>query len=192
MRLNLYELYKNKMLLRSCILLFLVGTFSVFGQNANTPASTAIKANFTMASVKAYQESATLKVEDYYHYLTLFSAESTSESLKNEIKTSISNLFKGENSFVVDYTTEEKLTISLKELLTKIENKNYLFSVSDFENSIVANDFWTTQYQLTISQNEKQKQLQLFQKVSFKPILKAFGSTKKEVWTLFLGEVTLP
>ena len=87
MRLNLYELYKNKMLLRSCILLFLVGTFSVFGQNANAPASTAIKANFTMASVKAYQESATLKVEDYYHYLTLFSAESTSESLKNEIKT---------------------------------------------------------------------------------------------------------
>ena len=180
------------MFLRSCIFLFLVGTFSVFGQNANPSASTAIKANFTMASVKAYQESATLKVEDYYHYLTLFSAESTSESLKNEIKSSIFNLFENENSIVVDYTTEEKPTISLKELLTKIENKNYLFSVSDFENSIVANDFWTTQYQLTISQNEKQKQLQLFQKVSFKPILKAFGSTKKEVWTLFLGEVTLP
>lgn len=180
------------MFLRSCIFLFLVGTFSVFGQNANPSASTAIKANFTMASVKAYQESATLKVEDYYHYLTLFSAESTSESLKSEIKLSIYNLFENENSNVIDYTTEEKPTISLKELLTKIENKNYLFSVSNFENSIVANDFWTTQYQLTISQNEKQKQLQLFQKVSFKPIIKSFGSTKKEVWTLFLGEVTLP
>jgi len=101
-------------------------------------------------------------------------------------------LFENENSNVIDYTTEEKPTISLKELLTKIENKNYLFSVSNFENSIVANDFWTTQYQLTISQNEKQKQLQFFQKVSFKPIIKSFGSTKKEVWTLFLGEVTLP
>ena len=192
MRLNLYEFYKNNMFLRSCIFLFLVGTFSVFGQNANSTASTAIKANFTMASVKAYQESATLKVEDYYHYLTLFSAESTSESLKNEIKSSIYNLFKNDNSPVVDYTTQEKPTISLKELLAKIENKNYLFSVSNFENSIVASDFWTTQYQLTISQNENTTQLQLFQKVSFKPILKAFGSTKKEVWTLFLGEVTLP
>jgi hypothetical protein len=70
--------------------------------------------------------------------------------------------------------------------------RTILFSVSNFENSIVANDFWTTQYQLTITQNEKPMQLQLFQKVSFKPILKAFGSTKKEVWTLFLGEVTLP
>ncbi len=192
MRLNLYEFYKNNMFLRSCIFLFLVGTFSVFGQNANSTSSTAIKANFTMASVKAYQESATLKVEDYYHYLTLFSAESTSESLKNEIKSSIYNLFKSDNSLVVDYTTQEKPTISLKELLAKIENKNYLFSVSNFENSIVASDFWTTQYQLTISQNENTTQLQLFQKVSFKPILKAFGSTKKEVWTLFLGEVTLP
>lgn len=180
------------MFLRSCIFLFLVGTFSVFGQNANPSASTAIKANFTMASVKAYQESATLKVEDYYHYLTLFSAESTSESLKSEIKSSIFNLFENENSTVVDYTAEEKPTISLKELLTKIENKNYLFSVSNFENSIVANDFWTTQYQLTISQNENTTQLQLFQKVSFKPTLKAFGSAKKEVWMLFLGEVTLP
>jgi len=192
MRLNLYEFYKNNMFLRSCIFLFLVGTFSVFGQNVNSTASTAIKANFTMASVKAYQESATLKVEDYYHYLTLFSAESTSESLKNEIKSSIYNLFKNDNSTVIDYTAQEKPTISLQELLAKIENKNYLFSVSNFENSIVASDFWTTQYQLTISQNENTTQLQLFQKVSFKPILKAFGSTKKEVWTLFLGEVTLP
>lgn len=192
MRLNLYELYKNKMILRSCILLFLVGTFSVFGQNVNTPASTAIKANFTMASVKAYQESATLKVEDYYQYLTLFSAESTSESLKNEIKSSIYNLFENGNSTVVDYTSEEKSTILLKDFLTKIENKNYSFTVSSFENSIVANDFWTTQYQLIITQNEKPMQLQLFQKVSFKPIIKAFGSTKKEVWALFLGEVTLP
>ena len=180
------------MFLRSCIFLFLVGTFSVFGQNANPSASTAIKANFTMASVKAYQESATLKVEDYYRYLTLFSAENTSESLKVEIKSSILNLFKNENCEVVDYLSKESTTILLKELLIKIENKNYTFTVSNFENSIVATDFWTTQYQLTITQNEKQKQLLLFQKVQFKPIIKTFGSTKKEVWTLFLGEVTLP
>ena len=178
------------MFTRSFLLMLLLFTFSLFGQNANT--SAAIKANFTIASVKAYQESATLKVEDYYHYLTLFSAESTSESLKNEIKSSISNLFENENCTVIDYTIEQKSTISMKELLTKIENKNYLFSVSNFENSIVANDFWTTQYKLTITQNERPTQLQLFQKVSFKPIIKAFGSAKKEVWTLFLGEVTLP
>ena len=192
MRLNLYELYKNKMFLRSCILLFLVGTFSVFGQNANTPASTAIKANFTMASVKAYQESATLKVEDYYQYLTLLSSESTSETLKTEIKTTIYSLFESENIKVIDFTSTENATISLNELIDKITNKNYSFSVSNFENSIVATDYWTTQYQLTITQNKIPMKFQYYQKIGFKPVVKAFGTTKKEVWTLFLGEVTLP
>lgn len=192
MRLNLYELYKNKMLLRSCILLFLVGTFSVFGQNANTPASTAIKANFTMASVKAYQESATLKVEDYYQYLTLLSSESTSETLKAEIRTSIFRLFESEKVMVVDFTSTENTAISLNELIDKITNKNFSFAVTNFENSIVAADYWTTQYQLTVMQNKIPKEFQYYQKIGFKPVVKSFGTTKKEVWTLFLGEVTLP
>lgn len=192
MRLNLYELYKNKMLLRSCILLFLVGTFSVFGQNANTPTSTAIKANFTMASVKAYQESATLKVEDYYQYLTLLSSESTSETLKAEIKNSIYSLFESENIKVIDFTSTENATISLHELIDKITNKNFSFSVANFENSIVSTDYWTTQYQLTVIQNKIPMEFQYYQKIGFKPVMKTFGTTKKEVWTLFLGEVTLP
>ena len=192
MRLNLYELYKNKMLLRSCILLFLVGTFSVFGQNANTPASTAIKANFTMASVKAYQESATLKVEDYYQYLTLLSSESTSETLKAEIRTSIFRLFESEKVMVIDFTSTENTAISLHELIDKITNKNFSFAVTNFENSIVAADYWTTQYQLIVTQNKIPMEFQYYQKIGFKPVVKSFGTTKKEVWTLFLGEVTLP
>ncbi|MBE9576747.1 hypothetical protein [Flavobacterium proteolyticum] len=192
MRLNLYELYKNKMFTISCIFMFLLFTFSLFGQNVNTPASSAIKANFTMASVKAYQESATLKVEDYYQYLTLLSSESTSETLKTEIKTTIYSLFESENIKVIDFTSTENATISLNELIDKITNKNYSFSVSNFENSIVATDYWTTQYQLTITQNKIPMKFQYYQKIGFKPVVKTFGTTKKEVWTLFLGEVTLP
>lgn len=192
MRLNLYELYKNKMFLRSCIFMFLLFTFSVFGQNVNTPASTTIKANFTMASVKAYQESATLKVEDYYQYLTILSNESTSETLKTEIKTSIYSLFESDKVMVIDFTSNENTTISLTELIDKIENKNFSFSVTNFENSIVASDYWTTQYQLIITQNNKPTELLYFQKIGFKPVIKTFGTTKKEVWTLLLGEITLP
>lgn len=192
MRLNLYELYKNKMFLRSCIFMFLLFTFSVFGQNANTPASTAIKANFTMASVKAYQESATLKVEDYYQYLTLLSSESTSETLKAEIRTSIFRLFESEKVKVIDFTSTENTTILLNELIDKITNKNFSFLVANFENSIVGSDYWTTQYQLIVTQNKFPLEFQYYQKIGFKPVVKSFGTTKKEVWTLFLGEVTLP
>lgn len=192
MKLNLYELYKNKMFTRSFLLMFLLFTFSLFGQNANTSASTAIKANFTIASLKAYQESATLKVEDYYQYLTLLSSESTSETLKAEIKTSIYSLFESDKVMVIDFTSIENNAISLPDLIEKIMNKNYSFSVSNYENSIVGTDYWTTQYQLTLIQNDKSKELLYFQKIGFKPVIKTFGSTKKEVWTLFLGEITLP
>lgn len=192
MKLNLYELYKNKMFTRSFLLMFLLFTFSLFGQNANTSASAAIKANFTIASVKAYQESATLKVEDYYQYLTLLSSESTSETLKAEIKTSIYSLFESDKVMVIDFTSTENNAISLPDLIEKIMNKNYSFSVSNYENSIVGFDYWTTQYQLTLIQNDKSKELLYFQKIGFKPVIKTFGSTKKEVWTLFLGEITLP
>jgi hypothetical protein len=171
--------------------MFLLFTFSVFGQNVNTPASTAIKANFTMASVKAYQESATLKVEDYYQYLTLLSSESTSETLKAEIKNSIFSLF-DDNIKVIDFTSTENTSISLHELIDKITNKNFSFSVANFENSIVGSDYWTTHYQLTITQNKIPKEFQYYQKIGFRPVVKSFGSTKKEVWTLFLSEITLP
>ena len=180
------------MFTRSFLLMFLLFTFSLFGQNANTSASAAIKANFTIASVKAYQESATLKVEDYYQYLTLLSSESTSETLKAEIKTSIYSLFESDKVMVIDFTSTENNAISLPDLIEKIMNKNYSFSVSNYENSIVGFDYWTTQYQLTLIQNDKSKELLYFQKIGFKPVIKTFGSTKKEVWTLFLGEITLP
>ncbi len=192
MKLNLYELYKNKMFTRSCLFLFILSTFSLFGQNENSPSSSAIKANFTIASIKAYQESATLKIEDYYQYLTLLSSDLTSETLKAEIKTSIYRLFESENVMVIDFTSIENSPISLPDLIEKIANKNYIFSLSNYESSIVAIDYWTTQYQLTISQNNKRTEVRYFQKVAFKPIIKSFGASKKEVWTLFLGEITLP
>ncbi len=93
---------------------------------------------------------------------------------------------------VIDFTSTENNAISLPDLIEKIMNKNYSFSVSNYENSIVGFDYWTTQYQLTLIQNDKSKELLYFQKIGFKPVIKTFGSSKKEVWTLFIGEITLP
>ena len=133
-----------------------------------------------------------IKIEDYYQYLTLLSSDQTSETLKAEIKTSIFRLFESENVMVIDFTSIENSPISLPDLIEKIANKNYIFSLSNYESSIVAIDYWTTQYQLTITQNKIPMKFQYYQKIGFKPVVKTFGTTKKEVWTLFLGEVTLP
>jgi hypothetical protein len=123
----------------------------------------------------------------------LLSSDLTSETLKAEIKTSIYRLFESENVMVIDFTSIENSPISIPDLIEKIANKNYSFSLSNYESSIVAIDYWTTQYQLTISLNNKRtEEVLYFQKVAFKPIIKSFGASKKEVWTLFLGEITLP
>lgn len=180
------------MLDRSYLYLLLLFSFSLFGQDVNFAAPKTIKANFTMASVKAYQESATLKIEDYYQYLNLLSDEATPENLKREIKTSIFSLFENEKVMVIDFTSTENTTISLPDFIDKITNKNFSFVISNFENSIVASDYWTTKYQLTVTQNKISKPIILLQQIGFKPVYKNFGNTKKEVWTLFLGEVTLP
>lgn len=163
---------------------------AAMGQNANVPAATTIKANFTIASIKAYQESATLKVADYYQYLGLLSSSNTSDALKTEVKAALFALFEDKNVTVADITATTPTTIALEDLITKITNQNYSFTLSNYENSIVAADYWTTKYQVTIQQNETQTEQICFQRVLFKPTTKTFGTTKKEIWTLFLGEVT--
>jgi hypothetical protein len=177
------------MRIRTFHIIFILVTSFSFGQSVNSPVSKSIKANFTTASVKAYQESATLKVEDFYNYLTLLSDENTSGPLRTEIKASIYSLFETESVHIIDFTTDEKPFIHLNKFIDKIQYKNYTFLVSDFESSIVSSDYWTTQYKLTVIRNNEKSKSHYFQNVKFKPVLKSFGSTKKEVWTLLLGEI---
>ncbi|WP_339837789.1 hypothetical protein [uncultured Flavobacterium sp.] len=174
-------------------LTFLLLTFALttFGQSNNTSASSkvAIKSNFSFQAIKVYQESAVFKVKDYYAYLELYANEEASDSLKTAIKNAIHNLFIQKNIKVVDFVTSENNPILLDKLLDKIENKNYKFKLTALENSIVGADFWTTKYNLEVIETNQRCSIEVFSKIIFKPVEKNFGSTTKEVWTLFLGEI---
>jgi disulfide oxidoreductase YuzD len=160
------------------------------GQSANTSLSkVTIKNTFSFQTIKAYQESAVFKIKDYYNYLELYADESTSDTLRNQLRTTLNNLFVDESQKVVDFTTSENHTITLPKLLDKIRNKNYKFNLSSIENSIVAQDFWTTKYNLEVLENNQRCNIGVFTKVILKPIQKNFGTKTKVVWTLFLGEM---
>lgn len=176
---------------RAFTLLMLFFTLTIFSQSAQTDVASkkAIGTNFSSQAVKAYQESAVLKIEDYYTFLEIYTNSTTSDSLRVQLKTTIYNLFTSKNVWVVDITSKEKRSIKLDNLLQKIVNKNYTFKLSDIENSIVAQDFWTTKYNLEVTQNKQSKTLELFSKIYFQPIEKRFGTKIKEVWTLLLGEI---
>ncbi len=174
-----------------CTFLLLIFALISFGQDSrtNTSSKIAIKSNFSFQAIKVYQESAVFKIKDYYAYLELYANEETSDSLKIQLKTSIHKLFIHKNVTVVDVVSSENNPIALHKLLDKIENKNYKFKLTGIENSIVAQDFWTTKYNLEVVETNQRCSIEVFSKVIFKPIEKKFGSKTKEIWTLFLGEM---
>ncbi|MFC4739890.1 hypothetical protein ACFO3U_07775 [Flavobacterium ponti] len=169
--------------------LLLAFALTTFGQssNTNTSSKVSIKTNFSFQAIKAYQESAVFKIEDYYDYLELYANASTSDTLQQQVKVAIYNLFVEAQPKVIDFTSSENKPIPLNKLLDKIKKKNYTFNLTKVENSIVAADFWTTKYNLEINEGNQRCSIEVFSKVIFKPIEKQFGSTTKEVWTLFLG-----
>lgn len=177
------------MLKKAFISIIFLFSFAFYGQNANNPSSIAIEGNFSKVSIKAYQESAILKIEDYYNYLALLSNTSTSDALKTEIKAALFSLFKNKYIQVFDITSEEKETISLIELVEKIKNKNYSFLISNSTNTFLSNDYWRTVYNLEIRQGDNNRMLKCSQKVYFTPTTKRFGTTEKEIWTIKLGEI---
>lgn len=176
------------MLKKAFISIIFLFSFAFYGQNANNTNSVAIKGNFSKVSIKAYQESALLKMEDYYNYLALLSNTSTSDALKTEIKAALFSLFKNNYIQVFDFTLEGKKTISLIELVEKIKNKNYRFLISNATNTFLSNDYWTTAYDLEVRQEDHNRMLKCSQRVYFTPTTKRFGTTVKEVWTIKLGE----
>ena len=170
------------------LLLFALHSFSQ--SNTNSASSkVAIKTNFSFQAIKAYQESAVYKVKDYYAYLELYANETTSDSLKIQLKTSIYNLFLQKNVKVVDFVSSENNPILLDKLLDKIEGKNFKFKLSGIENSIVASNFWTTKYNLEVVESNQRCSIEIFSKIIFMPVEKKFGSKTKEIWTLFLDEM---
>lgn len=173
--------------------LFIAFSLTTFGQSNNIDASSKanIKTNFSFQAIKGFQESAVFKIEDYYDYLELYANETTSDTLQQQVKEAIYNLFVESQPKVLDFTSSENKSIPLNKLLDKIKKKNYIFKLTNIENSIVAADFWTTKYNLEVKEGNQRCNLEVFSKVIFKPVEKQFGSNSKEVWVLFLGNMEL-
>lgn len=177
--------------MRQIIVLFVIlSAISIQAQSSQSnTSSTAISANFSPISIKAYQESAELKVVDYYNYLELLSSTTTSEALKTEVRNALFSILKNQNIDVIDFTVEERKLVPLPELLEKINNKNYSFSVSESKNDNLLNASWDINYTLEIIQKNKKQSKKCVQKVYFSSSVKQFGTTKKDIWSIKLGEM---
>ena len=168
------------------ILLFLFCTCG-FSQEANNSVNrNSIKANFSAKAIEAYEENSFSKVNDFYQFLEIYSDKNSSEALKNQVRENLKSMFV-ENVLVADLFTSEKIT--LEKLLEQINAKGFKFEVKNIQKRATSTNFWTNSYSLEIKNGTEIQRKNLIQRVYFYPEEKSFGTKKKEVWSIFLGEI---
>lgn len=160
-----------------------------FSQEANNSMSrNSIKANFSVKAIEVYEENSFSKVNDFYQFLEIYSDKNSSEALKKQVKENLNSLFQ-ENSLVSDFFNSDKIT--LEKLLEKINSKGFHFQVKNIQKKETSTNFWTNSYTLEITDGSKIESKNLIQRVYFYPQEKSFGTKKKEVWSILLGEIDL-
>lgn len=175
---------KLKKLNRAVLILF---SGVIFGQSL-PDTSNKITANFSLESIRAYQENSQNKLDEFYEYLTLYSNEQNQE-LKKQIRENILTLT--ESGFSLpDFTNPNSDEISLEKFLSKIENQFYQFKIKSTKNSSeIGFNQWTNSYVLWVSQNKNSSEFDLEQIIYFEPKEKQFGSKTKTVWEIKLGNI---
>ena len=147
-----------------------------------------IEKNFSKPVINAYQNRALDKLNEFYNYLILLQNANSSE-LQNELKQNIKQLLINDNlSFqnIIDFQNKK---YNIDEVLSQIVEKKIMFSMPVIkENAYLNHNDFEFSYTLTVEVNNQVKQLNLTQKVYLFPVEKTFGTTKKTVWELKLGE----
>ena len=168
------------------IILFFFCNCVLAQSSDNSVNRNSIKANFSAKAIEAYEENSFSKVNDFYQFLEIYSDKNSSEALKNQLKENLKSLVV-ENVLVADLFTSEKIT--LEKLLAEISSKGFKFEVKNMQKRATSTNFWTNSYVLEIKNGTEIVRKNLVQRVYFYPEQKNFGTKKKDVWSIFLGEI---
>ncbi|GAA4769575.1 MULTISPECIES: hypothetical protein [Flavobacterium] len=178
-----------KMRIGVFMMLFSIG---LFAQNANHTSSdyasnAAISKVFSPIVLDAYKEQAKAKINDLYSYLNLWSKE-TDSTTSNEIKNVIKKLFIDNNVKFqyLDSNTPNFLTID--QFLESIKRDKLQFAISRIELNEIQNNFFEMKYVLEIQNVKNKKEIISSQKVYLSEKEKQFGTNKKRVWELRIGD----
>ncbi len=151
--------------------------------------ATSISNNFSAPAIVAYQDKAIAHIKDFYNYINLYNNSETSPELQAEIDSSIKNLFIQGNIQLKDIFEENSQSLTLQQFLLKCKQNKISITANDFSQKLAeADNYFTFQYTLQIIQNSKTMSFPINQKVYLFPSVKQFGTDKKNVWQMKLGE----
>lgn len=165
----------------------------MMGQSNSTDSkaskTVAIERQFSKPVVLAYQNQAINTIKDFYNYINLYKETEHSSALETEIDKSIEALFLNSKITLKNIFNETDESLSLDEFLTQCKEQHVSIFVNDFEeNNTISDTFFTFQYKINTTINNKTTTYTINQKVYFFPSEKQFGTQTKNVWQLKLGE----
>lgn len=172
-----------------CLVLFSLSALLGNAQSnaTNFENKNSIVSSFSEASILAYQDLAVDKINDFYSYLNFYK-EVNSVALQQEIGENIRTVFLNEDVAVLNFIEDKNEVVPLRVLLSECEKRKATYEASNFKKEMASNaNFFLIAYDLEIK-NRVIKKYKLIQKVYFFPSVKNFGSEKKNIWQLKLGE----
>jgi hypothetical protein len=144
--------------------------------------------NFNKPEINAYQNRALDKLNEFYNYLILLQSADNSE-LQNQLKLNIKELFFGDTASFQNIIDSQNKKYSIDEILTQVIDKKIAFTMPVInQNAYLNHNDFEFSYTVKVVVNNEVKQLNLTQKVYLHLNEKTFGTVKKMVWELKLGE----
>jgi hypothetical protein len=149
--------------------------------------SNSIAVNFNTKVILAYASKSEQLITDFYTYLALYSQSDTTDLLM-EIDKSVQQMYFSEKVLVEDFINGTNQKITLLQLLQFCKENKFVVSINGIQNIAVNENSFNIKYQLLVTTKSVTKTYNFTQKVYLFPVQKTFGSNKKTVWELKLGE----
>lgn len=149
-----------------------------------------IQNSFDKLTIQTYAAQGQSKVEELFEYLKLTALNENSSELDEQLLQNIHQLFTEKIVQLVSIDSKTRF-YSTQQWVNDWKNSKITVERLELVDSQLKNDHWLNQYQLIYKVNGKQKTARMEVQIFFYPELKSFGETKKEVWELKIGSISV-
>lgn len=149
-----------------------------------------IQNSFDKLTIQTYAAQGQSKVEELFEYLKLTALNENSSELDEQLLQNIHQLFTEKIVQLVSIDSKTRF-YSTQQWVNDWKNSKIIVERLELAGSQLKNDHWLNQYQLIYKVNGKQKTARMEVQIFFYPELKSFGETKKEVWELKIGSISV-
>lgn len=170
------------------ILISLLFTMNGWSQSISGSRELTIQNSFETAAVEVYALQAQSKVEELFEYLRLASDKNNSTELNEQIQNNIVQLFVDQPQQLMGIGSKDH-TRNIKQWAN--EWKQAEIEELQLTDSRLYKTHWVYKYKLIYLTDGKKISKKMDVQVYFQPQTKTFGSTRKQVWELKIGNVIL-